>query len=347
VIIRPGIRGSFLTGEHVRAGLFFAASLWFLLHGAAFAAGAPAESLTIGYSSFSGHYVPLWIAVEDRLGKKYGLDLKAVYAGRARPQQLLMSGETPLVVATGTGALTSHVLGVKDQVIVLVFVNKVPGVIVTRPEIRSAEDLRGKVIGTGRPGALADTMVRYVLRSKLNLVPDRDVRLLPVGEPALALQSMERGVVDAASFSGPQALMAKKMGFRELVSYDKLGIVYPYNTVTTLRQTVAKQPELIERVLKTLIEGIAIFRTNKQKSIAVWRRYLRGAGDEILEESYPSTLTELEPAPMPSLAVIKSGLDILSLEYPQARQTDAAAIIDASIMRRIEQSGFIDVLYKK
>ena len=78
---------------------------------------APAnEALTIGYSSFSGHYVPLWIAVEDRLGRKYGLDLKAVYAGRARPQQLLMSGETPLVVATGTGALTSHVLGVKDQV---------------------------------------------------------------------------------------------------------------------------------------------------------------------------------------------------------------------------------------
>src|SRR5581483_4997533 len=116
-------------------------------------------------------------------------------------------------------------------------------------------------------------------------------------------------------------LMAKKMGFRELVSYDKLGIVYPYNTVTTLRQTVAKQPELIERVLKTLIEGIAIFRTNKQKSIAVWRRYLRGAGDEILEESYPSTLTELEPAPMPSLAVIKSGLDIRRPGKPTRRRS--------------------------
>src|SRR3954447_21238824 len=83
---------------------------------------APAnESLTIGYSSFSGHYVPLWIAIEDHLGKKYGLDLKAMYAGRARPQQLLISGEMPFVVATGTGALTSHVLGVKDQVIVLTF----------------------------------------------------------------------------------------------------------------------------------------------------------------------------------------------------------------------------------
>ena len=324
---------------------------WFLLQGIAFLsvgyAASPSETLTIGYSSFSGHYVPLWIAVDDRLGKKYGLELKAVYAGRARPQQLLMSGETPLVVATGTGALTSHVLGVKDQVIILVFVNKVPGVIVTRPEIKSAEDLRGKVIGTGRPGALADTMVRYVLRGKLNLAPDRDVKLLPVGEPALALQSMERGVVDAASFSGPQALMAKKMGFRELVSYEKLGIVYPYNTVTTLRQTVAKNPELLERVLKTLIEGISIFKSNKQKSIAVWRKYLRGASDDVLEESYQATLGELEQVPLPSLPVIKSGLDILSLEYPQAKQTDPAPIIDPSIVRRIEQSGFIDALYKK
>ena len=252
---------------------------------------APAnEALTIGYSSFSGHYVPLWLAVEERLGRKYGVDLKAVYAGRARPQQLLISGETPLVVATGTGALTSHVLGVKDQVIILTFVNRVPGMIVSKPEIKSAEDLRGKVIGTGRPGALADTMVRYVLRSKMNLVPDRDVKLLPVGEPALALQSMERGVVDAASFSGPQALIARKMGFRELVSYEKLGIGYPYNTVTTLRQTVNKNNELLERVLKTLIEGIALFKTNKQKSIAVWRKYLRGATDEVMEESYQSTV---------------------------------------------------------
>ena len=291
--------------------------------------------------------MPLWIAIEDQLGKKYGLDLKAVYAGRARPQQLLMSGETPLVFATGTGALTSHVLGVKDQVIILIFVNKVGGAIVSKPEIKSADDLRGKVIGTGRPGALAETMVRYVLRSKLNLVPDRDVKLLPVGEPALALQSLERGVVDAASFSMPQLLVAKRMGFRELVNYDKLGIVYPYNTATTLRQTVSKNPELLEKVSKTIIEGISIFKTNKEKSLAVWKKYLRGVADDVLEETYPNTRSELEQVPIPSLQVIKSGLDILSLQYPQAKQTDPNLIIDPSFVRRIDQSGFIGSLYKK
>jgi len=142
-------------------------------------------------------------------------------------------------------------------------------------------------------------------------------------------------------------LLAKKMGFRELVSYEKLGIVYPYNTVTTLRQTVSKNSELLERVLKTLIEGIAIFKTSKQKSIAVWRKYLRGASEEVMEESYQSTVGEMEQVPLPSLAVIKSGQDILSLEYPQAKQTDANLIIDSSLVRRIEQSESIDALYKK
>jgi len=101
---------------------------------------AQLENVTVVYSSFSGDYVPLWLGVEDRIGKKYGIDLKAVYAGRARPQQLLISGEALIAIASGTGALTSHILGVKDQVIILTFSNKVPGVIVAKPEIKSGLD---------------------------------------------------------------------------------------------------------------------------------------------------------------------------------------------------------------
>src|SRR5260370_25277012 len=76
---------------------------------------AQLDSVTIGFSSFSGFYGPLWLAVDDGLGKKYGLDLRAVYAGRIRPPQLLASGETPFVIASGSGALTSHVLRVNNQ----------------------------------------------------------------------------------------------------------------------------------------------------------------------------------------------------------------------------------------
>ena len=62
----------------MRSNLLLMAALvlcsWFAVGRLGYAA-SQSESLTIGYSSFSGHYVPLWIAIEDQLGKKYGLDL--------------------------------------------------------------------------------------------------------------------------------------------------------------------------------------------------------------------------------------------------------------------------------
>src|SRR6188508_726547 len=280
-------------------------------------AAAQLDSVTIGFSSFSGYYGPLWLAVEDGVGKKYGVDLRAVYAGRVRPQQLLASGETPLVIASGSGAMTSHVLGVKDQVIVALLSSKMGGGIFARTEIKRPEDLKGKVIATGRPGALNDILVRYVMTRKWGLSPDRDVKLMPVGEPPLMLQALERGVVDATSLSVPASFLAKSKGFFELVDYDALGLTYPQHAVTTLRATIAKNPQMIESVLKTLIESVAIFKSNKQKSFSVWRKYMRGASEEFLDETYQHTIAAMESVPTPSVQVIASALDMISAHYPQ------------------------------
>ncbi len=317
-----------------------------LISGQVFAA-ARLEPLTVGYSNITATYAPLWIAVEEHVGVKYGLELKAIYAGRVRPQQLLATGEVPIVVASGTGTMTSHILGVKDQVLVATITSKIGTSLFAKADIKSVEDLKGKTIATGRPAAFLDATVRYVLRAKFGLMPDRDVKLLPTGEPYLGLQALERGVVDAAAMSIPHLFVARKAGFRELISFDKLGIEYPYTSVVTLRQTAAKSPELVERFVKCIVEGIYLFKTNKAKSLAALRRYMKGADEDILEESYQHTRATIDDAPHPSLQVVKGGLEMLSLQYPQAKQTDASLIIEPSFMKKIEESGFIKSLYKK
>jgi len=319
-------------------------SLFFAFDG--FAA-ARLEPLTVGFSNITATYAPLWIAVEEHVGVKYGLDLKAIYAGRVRPQQLLATGEVPIVIASGTGTMTSHIVGIKDQVLVATITSKIGTSLFAKADIKNVEDLKGKTIATGRPAAFLDATVRYVLRSKFGLVPDRDVKLLPTGEPYLGLQALERGVVDAAAMSIPHLFIARKAGFRELISFDKLGVEYPYTSVVVLRQTAAKNPELVERFLKCLVEGIHIFKTNKAKTLAAFKRYMKGADDDILEESYQHTRATIDDAPYPSLQVVKGGLDMLSLQYPQAKQTDASLIVDPSFMKKIDDSGFIRTLYKK
>src|SRR5258706_8407956 len=87
------------------------------------AAAAEAQRLKLIYSSFTGAYVPLWIAVDEHLGRKYGLEIEAVYAGRARPHQLLLSDDAQYVVSTGTGVVSSYAAGQKDMVIIASFLN--------------------------------------------------------------------------------------------------------------------------------------------------------------------------------------------------------------------------------
>ena len=89
--------------------------------------------------------------MEERVGAKYGLDLKAIYAGRVRPQQLLATGEMPLVIASATGTMTSHIVGVKDHVLVATITSKTGTSLFSKGEIKSVEDLKGKTVATGRP----------------------------------------------------------------------------------------------------------------------------------------------------------------------------------------------------
>jgi len=77
------------------------------------------------------------------------------------------------------------------------------------------------------------------------------------------------------------------------------------------------------------------------------KKYMRGASDEILEETYQYTAANIEEVPTPRLDVIKAALDILSYQYPQAKETDPNLLIDTSYMKRIEESGFIRALYKR
>src|SRR6187401_316324 len=116
-------------------------------------AAARLEPLTVGYSNITATYAPLWIAVEEHVGVKYGLDLKAIYAGRVRPQQLLATGEVPIVVASGTGTMTSHIVGVKDQVLIATITSKIGTSLFAKSAIKTVEELKGKTIATGRPAA--------------------------------------------------------------------------------------------------------------------------------------------------------------------------------------------------
>jgi ABC-type nitrate/sulfonate/bicarbonate transport system substrate-binding protein len=324
----------FMLRRAVCGGIFFVAGV-IAAANLSIAAGEP-QRLKIIYSSFTGAYAPLWLAVEERLGRKYGLDFEAVYAGRARPHQLLLSGDSQYVVSTGTGVVSSYAAGTKDLVIIASFLNATGSSIFSKQQIKTAKELRGKNIASGRPGAVTDILLHYVLKRKVGLEPGRDVKIVPVGETAAILPALERGVVDAAMLTTPSRLIAKKMGFRELLDFDALGVQYPYVGISTLKANVKKNPDVTLRLVRALTDGIQLFKTNKERSMAVMKRYLRGASDEMLEETYGYFIKRMPRYPYPSVEAVKTALEMMADQFPQANNVDPREVVDLSFVKEVE-----------
>jgi ABC-type nitrate/sulfonate/bicarbonate transport system substrate-binding protein len=316
-------------------GLFTCALFWQPV-ATSFAAGELTK-LKIVYASFTGAYTPLWIAVEEGLGKKYGFELEAVYSGRVRPHQLLMSGDSQYVVSGGTAVVTSYAVGVKDLAIIASFANHTGTSIFTKAKITNQTALRGKVFGAGRPGAISDLLLRYMLKRNFSLDPIKDVKILPLGEASDILPALERGVIDAGILATPARLLARQMGFHELLNSDDLNIQFPYTGVSTLKATVKRNPEATIRLMRSMTDAVHVFRTNKDKSMAVMKKYLRGASDEVLQETYSYFSVRVPRFPYPSLQAIKTALEILSDQYPQARTVEPSEIADLSFMKAVEK----------
>jgi NitT/TauT family transport system substrate-binding protein len=302
-------------------------------------AASGAEKVKIGYPAFTGAYTPLWIAVEEGLGRKYGLDLEVIYAGRTSPGLLLESGAVQYTVQTGFGTVQTYARGMKDHVIIASFASTTGFSIYSRPQITKAADLRGKIIGTAIPGDVTNTLVRYVLKNRLSLDPAREVKIVPLGEPPNVLPALEKGVVDAAILGTPARLLAKKMGFRELLDFDELGVQVPYVGVSALKATVKKSPDTTVKLVASLTEAIQVFKTNKEKSLLAMKKYLRGASEEILGETYGYFSSRTQRFPYPSIEAIRTALDMLSDEYPQARSVDPREVADLSFVKQVESGG--------
>src|SRR5262245_11471142 len=302
-------------------------------------AASGSQKLKITYSSLNGAYAPFFIAVEEGLGRKYGLDLEAIYAGRTNANLILASGETQYSVSAGFGVVRNYALGEKDPIIIASFTNTTGYSIYSKPQITKSANLRGKVIGSGRPGAVTDTLLRYVLKNRLSLDPTRDVKIVPLGEPPNILPALEKGVVDAAILQTPARWMARKMGFRELVDFDEQGLQVPYTGVSTLKANVKKSPDTTVKLLATLTDAIQVFKTNKEKSLLVMKKYLRGASDEILGETYSYFSSRTQTFPYPSIEAIKTALDMLSDQYPQAKSVDPHEVADLSFVKQVETGG--------
>src|SRR3989475_11768302 len=179
------------------------------------------KKIRIGYPSLSFRQSNVWVAREEGLFKKYGLEVEPIFLrGGQLATQALASGDPPIV---NIGTVVQANLTGFNLVLIAAVETKYDQIVFARPGITKLEQLKGKRFGISGFGA-ATYYAAGILFKHLNMDPNKDVSLVPSGPDAERLGALNTGKIDATFFSSSGAPPARKMGFNELLQIADLDV---------------------------------------------------------------------------------------------------------------------------
>ena len=303
--------------------------------------------LKVVYAGVAGSYTPVWIAKEERLFEKYGLDVDFVYIPSALTAvQTLLSGAVPVVTGVNGAQVISANLAGSDVTIIGVLFNTVIFYLMVAPNIQSPADLKGKALGVTRIGSLTDFALRFALR-KLGLDPEKDVTIVQMpGVPAI-LTGMENRAVAGGALSSPTDLKARKAGFKEMMDIGAAGLQYPGTAIASTRSYIHNNGATLQNVMRAIVEGTYLFKTNKPLSMAVIGKYTKTEDKEMLEATYDAYVGKVEKIPYPSKKAMLVGIEEVARTNPRAKGANPDSFVDIQFVKQLEDSGFIKQLYKE
>ncbi len=314
---------------------------------AAVSASAPVK-LIIAHAANNPRVAPLWITDEQGFFAKYGIKAEVIFIrNSALSIAALYSKSIDISQAGGIS-----VLGVGDKgpdlKIVAAFTSKLTHDLVARPGINSAKDLRGKRVGVQVVGGSLWITAMLALE-QLKIDPTRDdIRVLTIGDQTVLAQALETGVIDAAPLDTAFSQKLKKKGFPILVELNKTNSRTVSSTVVVLNSFLQSQPQILENLLKALIEGAAFTLAPENKPLVVRTimKRLKLSDPADAEEGYDGVTKATDLKPYPSMEGMRNMQRFMKTQNPQVANINLENLVDSRLVKKLDDSGFIDQIVK-
>jgi NitT/TauT family transport system substrate-binding protein len=293
----------------------------------------------------SGEMSPTYIAQKKGFFEKHGLGVDLMYfQGGSQAIQALVAGQIPLTVTAGPEGIVAKVQG-GDIFLLSTNNTTLAFTLFVSPEIKKPEDLRGKKAGISRFGSSSDHSIRFMLK-ELGL-GEKEVTVVEVGDNPSRLAALTSNVIQACVFTVPYSVVVKRAGFIPMLEGHKLGLRFQGSGIATSGTFLRQQPRTIEQFFRGFLEGVSYAKSHKEESVWLIKEYLKLKEQEEAEETYQVFVQEIQPRkPYPLKEAVETVLRIVEKTVPKAKNAKPEDFIDDSIMRKLDQSGFIDGLYK-
>jgi ABC-type nitrate/sulfonate/bicarbonate transport system substrate-binding protein len=309
------------------------------------AQGQSLPKVRAAYTSISIQFDAVYIMKELNLPKKYGLDSEILFVPvSSRAVQAALAGEIQFITSGGVANINANINGA-DFTGLTATLNTFVFKIFAHPDVKRPENLKGKKVGISRLGGASDFSIRYAL-GHWGLVPDKDVAIIQVGGEPESLMALQNRAVDAAILSEPFASLAKRNGSVLLSDLSQLGVPYTMHGFGVRKSYVQANRDATVRFMKAYLEGIYVFKTNKQLALNVLKKYTRQDDLSLVQTAYDEMSQHLiRRVPYPSREGIQTIIDQLAKTRPEMKNLNPNDFIDPSILKEIEDSGFVKKLY--
>lgn len=311
------------------------------------AAHAQLKKINISYTATSPYQAALIITKEVGLFRKHGLDVSLIFtAGGSLGVQAMLSGDVAMSLAEGGSAVGSKLSGV-DNLMVASFINTFPYNLVSIPEIKQVGQLKGTSVAVSRFGSGTDLAVRMAL-ARVGLNAEKDVTMLQIGAQTARFTALQTKQVQSTIITPPFTLTARKLGYNTLIDMAQLNIPYQLTALMALRSYIKEHPDILQAAVTALSEGIYFYKKEKEQTIKVLANYLKTNDREALEETYREVALKVLPEkPYPTLQGIQTILDEYAKRFPKAKTMRPEDFVDSSFVKKLDDEGFYERLYKR
>ena len=289
----------------------------------------------------------LWVARDRGIFRKHGLDMQYIVMPRS-PLAIaaLLAGEIDTAII-GPGHLINAAIGGADTIGIANFFHKLDYRLSVRPEIKKAEDLRGKKLAISGPGATSHLVTMLALQGlKVDPAQAKVAFLTIPGTELNRRLALESGAVDGTTLRGAMGDMYSNKGYPALFNFKDSGVTLPQSVMVTTRRIAAAKPRVIEGYLKSMIEAIAYTLDPSHKDVVtkIIATNLRLTNLADAEESYHSVVGSYERVPYTNLDGMKRLHGLLGTLNPKVKEVRVETVVDNSFINKIETAGFIQSL---
>jgi ABC-type nitrate/sulfonate/bicarbonate transport system substrate-binding protein len=295
---------------------------------------ATARPLRIAFLFTSGTMASLWMAKESGAFAKEGLEVEMISMGSTLALPALLANEVDVIQVSAAPVITASLRGF-DVVFIAGMLNTMIWDLYAKPEIKSAEQLRGKIVGTDRAGSPVAYGTLVALR-KLGL-SSRDVQLRPFGGSIQVASALQSGQIAAGAAGPPVSFHIERSGFHSLAStldqpYQNVGLVVRRGRMNELA------PRLVP-LLRSVREGIDRYYADKPFTLKVIPKYTRDTDPDIIERTYEFYR---KAGFRRELTISESGmrgiLNFLAETVPEAKNAEPMQFFDDRFVRQMNSS---------